>query len=334
MSRFVPLAVVLCCCLILIPTASRAQETCYADFDVNGDGMPLSVSDYITAIRILSGDTTIPVEWYRLDLNGDCMIDAGDIEMAECYFQNGLSCFPNGFPVPTCCNPDTVAGACCLGDSCSIRTLANCTAIGGTYKGDGAPCGDYACDCCEGMRDEVNGDNSFNVSDLVYFIAYLFRGGPEPPCFEEADFNADGVLDIRDLVGAMIPAMFRPGNWIFLPCPGEEFPIDLTYEVHFFDTTSGNLLSIDTLFLNVLAPNVPNGVHGSLEPGSSIDSVMGTWYTDSLFMTNANPIFDGGFETWLYPYNGTWAGVWNWITIAGYRPEYVIMYPIEVLKRE
>jgi hypothetical protein len=55
--------------------------------------------------------------------------------------------------------------------------------------------------CCIDMRGNVNGDvdESVNVSDLTYFVNYLFGGGPAPICYEEADVNADGTLNVADL---------------------------------------------------------------------------------------------------------------------------------------
>lgn len=56
--------------------------------------------------------------------------------------------------------------------------------------------------CCnhDGMRGDVNGDgNGPNIVDLTYLVEYLFGGGDEPPCDEEADVNADGATNIVDL---------------------------------------------------------------------------------------------------------------------------------------
>ncbi|MBU8933172.1 MAG: dockerin type I repeat-containing protein [candidate division Zixibacteria bacterium] len=38
-----------------------------------------------------------------------------------------------------------------------------------------------------------------NIADLTYLVAYLFTGGPPPPCLAEADVNGDGELNIADL---------------------------------------------------------------------------------------------------------------------------------------
>ncbi|MBU8933727.1 MAG: hypothetical protein KOO62_06935, partial [candidate division Zixibacteria bacterium] len=41
--------------------------------------------------------------------------------------------------------------------------------------------------------------DEINIADLTYLVAYLFTGGPPPPCMEEADVNGDGEINIADL---------------------------------------------------------------------------------------------------------------------------------------
>jgi hypothetical protein len=68
--------------------------------------------------------------------------------------------------------------------------------------------------CCEGIRGDIAGppDGAVDISDLVYLIDYMFRGGPEPACFEEADVNGDQAepLEISDLI-YLIDYMYRGG---------------------------------------------------------------------------------------------------------------------------
>ncbi|MCK4607493.1 MAG: thrombospondin type 3 repeat-containing protein [candidate division Zixibacteria bacterium] len=76
--------------------------------------------------------------------------------------------------------------------------------------------------CCR-LRGDINHDGALpiDITDLVYLINYMFLDGPEPPCMEEADVNADGavdVIDIADLV-YLIDYMFRGG-----PPPQPCFP--------------------------------------------------------------------------------------------------------------
>ncbi|MFH2049832.1 MAG: hypothetical protein ABIJ12_10350 [bacterium] len=198
----------------------EAQDTCYADFNLNGDEYPLSVADWVLLVRMMNGDTTYADNMYRMDLNADCVIDDGDIDALQCFFVYGIApCFPV-WPVPTCCDPLLIVGACCLSeDSCTMRSEENCAAIGGDYLGDGTSClPDSPCTCCKGIRgnadcdtfDEINvadlvfmvkrifvadfpcceleedvdGNGQFNVADIVYLVNYIFKGGPPPvPCY-------------------------------------------------------------------------------------------------------------------------------------------------------
>lgn len=196
-----------------------AQDTCYADFDLNDDGYAPSIADLVILMRMMNGDTTFSDNMYVVDLNGDCVIDDGDIEMLNCFLIYGIvPCFPE-WPVPTCCDPLLTVGACCLpDDSCTIRSEENCLGIGGGYMGDGTYCDDEEACCCKGMRgnadcspddlpnvtdlvwmvkrvfigdfsccemeEDVDGNGEFNITDLVYMVNYVFKGGPAPlPCY-------------------------------------------------------------------------------------------------------------------------------------------------------
>jgi hypothetical protein len=57
-------------------------------------------------------------------------------------------------------------------------------------------------DCCRGIRGNVNGDPAelVNVEDITYLLAYLFGGGPPPPCMLEADVDGSGDEAIVDVV--------------------------------------------------------------------------------------------------------------------------------------
>jgi len=61
---------------------------------------------------------------------------------------------------------------------------------------------------------DANGDGVVNISDIVYEVNYLFRGGPSPDPIECADVNCDGVEDLADLV-CKINFLYRGGP---MPC--------------------------------------------------------------------------------------------------------------------
>jgi hypothetical protein len=196
-------------------------DTCFANGDIDGDGVPFTVADKIHLMNFVQGVGPAPIPLYQGDLNADGFIDQLDIDMIDCFFISGISCFPQ-YPIPVDCFPSVMRGACCHPDgSCVVLSPDNCDAIGGDFKGLGTicdpnPCPDYPpCDTisCIGMRGNVNGDtlDQTDVSDLTYLVEYLFLGGLEPPCFEEADVNGDGSNDVADLT-YLVDYLFLGGN--------------------------------------------------------------------------------------------------------------------------
>lgn len=57
---------------------------------------------------------------------------------------------------------------------------------------------------------DVNVDGAVNVSDAVYIINYLFRGGQEPEVSCLADINCDGSINVEDAV-ALVNFFFKGG---------------------------------------------------------------------------------------------------------------------------
>lgn len=55
-----------------------------------------------------------------------------------------------------------------------------------------------------------NGDGTFNILDITYLIAYLYKGGPPPDPMESGDANADGVINILD-VTYLINYLYKDG---------------------------------------------------------------------------------------------------------------------------
>ena len=70
--------------------------------------------------------------------------------------------------------------------------------------------------CCLGaLRGNVNYDpqDEVDISDVIFLVDFMFGGGEAPPCFEEADVDADFVveLNIADLV-YLVDYMFLSGS--------------------------------------------------------------------------------------------------------------------------
>jgi len=61
--------------------------------------------------------------------------------------------------------------------------------------------------CCPG---DVNADCTVNIADAVYYIGYVFKGGPVPPVMNWADPNADCGPGMGDIV-YIITYIFKGG---------------------------------------------------------------------------------------------------------------------------
>jgi hypothetical protein len=71
-------------------------------------------------------------------------------------------------------------------------------------------------DCCE-VPGDVDHSGTFDISDITYYVDWMFGGGPPPPCKEEADADGSGTLDISDLT-YLVAYMFDGGPPP-APCP-------------------------------------------------------------------------------------------------------------------
>jgi len=66
------------------------------------------------------------------------------------------------------------------------------------------------------VRGDANGDVSTNVSDVIFLINYLFKGGPSPNPFNLGDVTCDGDIMINDVI-YLINYLFKGGpHWT---CP-------------------------------------------------------------------------------------------------------------------
>ena len=200
---------------------SLSSTACYADGDVNDDGLPLSLSDLDYLIDYVEGTGPAPPVLHSADLNGDCDIDQQDVAIYEDYFAIGLGAFTSGYPVPTCCEVNTIRGACCTPDTCYMLSQVNCLlSENNVYQGDGIYCITDPCSCCRFRGDvDHSGVLPVDIADLVYLVDFMFDGGPLPSCFEEGDI--DGLngepIDIADLV-YLVDYMFNGGP-VPPPCP-------------------------------------------------------------------------------------------------------------------
>ncbi len=57
---------------------------------------------------------------------------------------------------------------------------------------------------------DANSDKQLSVSDVIYLINYLFKGGPAPAIYETGDCNCDGDITIADVI-YLINYLFKGG---------------------------------------------------------------------------------------------------------------------------
>lgn len=57
---------------------------------------------------------------------------------------------------------------------------------------------------------DANGDGSINIADIVFLVAYLFKGGPAPSPLWKADVNGDCKVTIADIV-YLVSYLFKGG---------------------------------------------------------------------------------------------------------------------------
>ena len=60
------------------------------------------------------------------------------------------------------------------------------------------------------VHGDADGDGTVGLSDVVYLINFVLRGGPPPEPPEAGDVNCDGDVDLADVV-YLINFLFRDG---------------------------------------------------------------------------------------------------------------------------
>lgn len=159
-------------------SAAKAQDTCWAYGNVNGDEYVLTVGDFVLGIRILTCGVEPPDSLYQLDLNADCQVDSADLRVYHDLFTNyifyGIVPPPPYFPVATCCNPtvhpyfrgdlnndgDLSPADAVLMVSCVMVGTGNCHLF-------------YA---------DLTGDFQLSPADVVQELNYVFNGTAPVGC--------------------------------------------------------------------------------------------------------------------------------------------------------
>jgi len=89
--------------------------------------------------------------------------------------------------------------------------------IGSSYLNYSSVLGEYVPDfqvggiyVVETLWGDANRDGDVSVSDVVYLINFLFKGGPPPNPFNIVDTNCDGEVSISDAV-YLVNYLFKGG---------------------------------------------------------------------------------------------------------------------------
>jgi hypothetical protein len=61
------------------------------------------------------------------------------------------------------------------------------------------------------LSGDVNYDGKLNVSDAIYLVNYLFKGGPKPHPMEAGDADRDGKVSVSDVI-YLINYLFKGGS--------------------------------------------------------------------------------------------------------------------------
>ncbi|MBI4603173.1 MAG: hypothetical protein HY721_14535, partial [Planctomycetes bacterium] len=69
-------------------------------------------------------------------------------------------------------------------------------------------------------RGDADGNGEVNLTDAIFTLNRLFKGGPPPDCADAADVNDDGKLDLTDPVH-LASHLFRGG-----PAPERPGPLE------------------------------------------------------------------------------------------------------------
>ncbi|MFZ1685370.1 MAG: dockerin type I repeat-containing protein [Candidatus Zixiibacteriota bacterium] len=137
-----------------------------AEFDMNGDGVPLSIGDYVSLLKYIIGDSVSIANPFAADMNGDCIINMGDALKLDSLFKFGLPpCDPGPCYFPCACDHTPVRVCCWLSR--------------GNFNGD--------------VNDQVD------LADLSTLVTYLTGGQISIRCPEEANVDGVGIINLADL---------------------------------------------------------------------------------------------------------------------------------------
>jgi hypothetical protein len=114
-------------------------------------------------------------------------------------------------------------GACCVGSTCSVRTAAQCAALGGSFSGTGTTCAPNPCTPVV-CRADTNCDGVVSFADINPFVQALGNlsawQAAYPNCpWQNCDVNGDGVVSFAD-INPFVARLATPGPCLSV-CRGD-----------------------------------------------------------------------------------------------------------------
>ncbi len=184
-------------------TVVPSLTSCFANGDINNDGLNLTVADMTYLVRYLEGVVSAPEFPSYADLNGDCIISPDDTLKYQEYFAIGMSAFPV-FPVPTCCDPDIDRDGDGIFDTLEVTIGTNPLLV----DSDGDSIDDLA-EIGGDLLNPLDTDNDFIIDALdpdddgdgILTIDELSNGDTDLdgiPNYLDEDDDGDGILTLVD----------------------------------------------------------------------------------------------------------------------------------------
>ena len=144
------------------------------------------------------GSSSAPGVWFTATGRGTAMSAA----LCGSTYDTKMSVFSGECGALTCVDDND--------DSCGLQSQVDWDGgDGATYyilvHGYGNRVGDFTLNVTSeappppiAARGDSNADGQIDVTDAIFTLQWLFRGGDVPPCLASADANADGFIDISD----------------------------------------------------------------------------------------------------------------------------------------
>lgn len=143
----------------------------------------------------------------------------------------GVGCAESSEEAPGkwfCFEPWDQAACCFLDGSCMVSTWIDCREEWQSW-GHAEDCSPNPCPTqdMEFVRGDVNADDVLNTKDLLYFMGAIHM--PDPPCWDAADFDDSGVVELTDLIGllAFLYGYGMPPSPPFPECGFDPVPDDI-----------------------------------------------------------------------------------------------------------